>query len=142
MDGKTQSSQSRPKSVVSVDSSSNKKLGLQCAHMRSSSTGIAEETAGAKNQSSHSRSKSESVDSPADDSSVLRHPQKQVSKLRPRLKGKSKRPPPAPTKNREKKFTASMSELDSFTEEDTNSRGFTVSEVVEKVIINNNYVRN
>ena len=135
VDGKTQSSQPRPKSVVSVDSSSNEKLGLQCAHMRSSSTGIAEETAGAKNQSSHSRSKSESVDSPADDSSVLRHPQKQVSKLPPLLKGKSQRPPPAPTKNRERKFTASMSELDSFTEEDTNSRGFTVSEVVEKVLL-------
>ena len=135
VDGKTQSSQPRPKSVVSVDSSSNEKPGLQCAHMRSSSTCIAEETAGAKNQSSHSRSKSESVDSPADDSSVLRHPQKQISKLPPLLKGKSQRPPPAPTKNRERKFTASMSELDSFTGEDTNSRGFTVSEVVEKVII-------
>ena len=134
VDGKTQSSQPRPKSV-SVDSSSNDKFGLQCAHMRSSSTNIAEETAGAKSQSSHSRSKSESVDSPADDSSVLRHPQKQVSKLPPLLKGKSQRPPPAPTKNRERKFTASMSELDSFTGEDTNSRGFTVSEVVEKVII-------
>ena len=134
VDGRTPSSQPRPKSV-SVDSSTNDKLGLQHTQMSSSSMGIAEESVDTKSRSSHSRSKSESVDLPENDSSALRHPQKQVSKLPPLLKGKSQGPPPTPPKTRERKFTTSMSELDSFTREDTNSRGFTVSEVVEKVII-------
>jgi hypothetical protein len=128
-DATTKSSQPRPKSVV-VDSPTNAKVGLQ---MRSSSTGTAEEIVDTKSQFSQSRFKLASVDSPADDSSAFRHPQKQVTKLPPLLQGKSQGPPLTPPKNRERKFTASMSELDSFTREDTRSREFTASEVIEKV---------
>jgi serine/threonine protein kinase len=126
---------SRSKSV-SVGSSTDTKVGLQ---MRSSPTGTAEETVDTKSQFSQSRLKPVSVDSPSDDTSASRHPQKQVSKLPPLLQGKSQGPPPVPQKNRERRFTVSMSELDVFTREDTRSREFTASEVIEKV---NGYIIN
>ncbi len=125
-DATTKSSQPRPKSV-SVDSSTDTTVGLQ---MRSSSTGTAEGTVDTKSQSSQSVL----VGSLADDTSALRHPQKQVSKLLPLLQGKSQGPPPVPQKSRERKFTVSMSEFDSFTREDTKTREFTASEVIEKVM--------
>jgi hypothetical protein len=130
-DATSKSSQPRPKSV-SVDPPTNAKVGLQ---MRSSSLDTAEETADIKSQFSQSRFKSASVDSPADDSSALRHPQKQISKLPPLLQDKSQGPPPTPPKSRKRKFTTSMNDLESSTSlrEDTKSRGFTVSEVVRKV---------
>ena len=124
-----------PSRSVSVDSPTDAKVGLQHTQMRSLSTGTTKET---NSQSSETQptSKSVSVNLPMDDDddSALRHPQKRGSLLSPSLQGKSQEQPLtcAPSKNPET-ASASMSELESSTREDTKSRGFTVSEINEKV---------
>ena len=106
-------------------------------HVRSSSTSTVEERSdGAKSQP---RPKSVSVDSSTDATSasspkaLLRPPKKQGSKLPPTMQNRSQAPPPTLSKIRERKFTASMSEIESTAEKDTKSRRFTVSETAEKV---------
>lgn len=123
-----------PSRSVSVDSPTDAKVGLQHTQMRSLSTGTTKET-NSQSSETQPRSKSVSVDLPTDDDdSALRHPQKRGSLLSPSLQGKSQEQPLtcAPSKNPET-ASASMSELESSAREDTKSRGFTVSEINEKV---------
>ena len=150
-DTKSQSSQPRPKSV-SVDSPTDAKFGLQ--HTQVPQKNKAGERKGSQQPKTEAE-KSEvrqigternkplklgmttdsesSTGANANLASALKHPQKRGSKLPPSVQNKSEGPPPTLPKNRERKFTTSMNELESSTREDTKARGFTVSAIVEKV---------
>ena len=152
-DAKSQSSQPRPKSV-SVDSPTDAKFGLQHTQVpQKNKTGESKASQQPKTEAEAEESEvrpigaerneplklgtttnsESSTGASANLASAIRHPQKRGSKLPPPVQNKSQGPPPTLPKIRERKFTTSMSELESSTREDTKARGFTVSAIVEKV---------
>ena len=154
-DAKSRSSQPRPKSV-SVDSPSDAKFGLQHTQVpQKNKTGESKASQQPKTEAEESdvrpigaerneplklgmtTNSESSSGASADLASAIRHPQKRGSKLPPPVQNKSQGPPPTLPKTRERKFTTSMSELETSTREDTKARGFTVSAIVEKVYTHN-----